>query len=195
PRQAGLSPLPEILRQAGAATDALDRVRQRHALSRFFADDPDIERARAETILMAPARPGEAIAGMGAILSERQQVDGRAFIRYDPRTLESRIEGDTLDIFLPGLGLTSQAVIDRVESVDGLLRWSGHFLDFQGDGHFSVTHALGDRYAVGTFDTPLGSYAMESRNGWGWLAPPTIDFVLPADHDDGLPAPASPGVP
>ncbi|RYE97352.1 MAG: hypothetical protein EOO78_19195 [Oxalobacteraceae bacterium] len=60
---------------------------------------------------------------------------------------------------------------------------------------FSVTHALDDRYAVGIYDTPLGSYAMEFVNGWGWLAAPASDFVSSADPYDGLPAPASPVTP
>lgn len=188
--QARLSPLPETLRLPVAVSDPLARVRQRHAMSRFFADARDIEHARGESALTAPATPSEAIGAMGGILSERQQSDGRAFIRYDLRTLESRVEGDPLDIFLPNLGLTAKAVVDRVESVDGLLRWSGHFVDFQEGGSFSVTHALADRYAVGVFDTPLGSFSMEARNGWGWMAPPSSDFILPAGHEDGVRAPS-----
>ncbi|HUD31476.1 MAG TPA: metalloprotease secretion chaperone CpaB [Variovorax sp.] len=193
-RQADLSPLPETLRQPVAGLDAVARVRQRHAMSRFFTDAQDIERARGDDVLMVPAVPAEAIAGMG-ILSERQKSDGRAFMRYELRTLESRVEGDPLDIFLPNLGLTAKAVVDRVESVDGLLRWSGHFVDLQEGGTFSVTHALGDRYAVGTFDTPMGSFSMEARNGWGWVAPPSSDFSLPAGHDDGVQAPLPPAPP
>lgn len=195
--QADLSPLPEILRQPVAGLDAIERIQQRHAMSRFFADAQDIERARSDDTLMVPARPAEASAAMGSILSERQKSDGRAFMRYDLRTLESRVEGDPLDIFLPNLGLTAKAVVDRVESVDGLLRWSGHFVDLQEGGTFSVTHALGDRYAVGTFDTPMGSFSMEARNGWGWVAPASSDFVLPAGHDDGVhaPSPAAPPEP
>lgn len=190
-QQAELSALPETLRHPGAARDPIARVQQRHAMSRFFADAQDIERARAESTLMVPARPADAIGAMG-VLSERQKSDGRAFIRYEPRTLESRIEGDTLDIFLPGVGLTAKAVVDRVDSVDGLLRWSGHFLDFQEGGTFSVTHALGDHYAVGTFDTPVGNFSMEARNGWGWVAPPSSDFVLPPGDGDGLHAAVPP---
>lgn len=192
-RQADLSPLPETLRQPMAGLDTVERIRQRHAMSRFFTDAQDIERARGDDTLMVPAMPAEAIAAMG-ILSERQKSDGRAFMRYELRTLESRVEGDPVDIFLPNLGLTAKAVVDRVESVDGLLRWSGHFVDFQEGGTFSVTHALGDRYAVGTFDTPMGSFSMEAKNGWGWVAPPASDFVLPAGHDDGVraPTPAAP---
>jgi hypothetical protein len=188
-QQAALSALPETLRHPGAPHDPIARVQQRHAMSRFFADAQDIRRARAESTLMVPARPADAIGAMG-ILSERQQSDGRSFIRYEPRTLESRIEGDTLDIFLPGVGLTARAVVDRVDSVDGLLRWSGHFLDFQEGGTFSVTHALGDRYAVGTFDTPVGNFSMEAKNGWGWVAPPSSDFALPPGGGDGLHATA-----
>lgn len=187
-RQADLSASPETLRHPGTARNPVARVQQRHAMTRFFADARDIERARAESTLMVPARPADVIGAMGAmgILSERQKSDGRSFIRYEPRTLESRIEGDTLDIFLPGVGLTAKAVVDRVDSVDGLLRWSGHFLDFQEGGTFSVTHALGDHYAVGTFDTPVGNFSMEAKNGWGWVAPPSNDFVLPPGGDDGL---------
>lgn len=195
-RPADLSPLPETLRQPVGGLPTVERIRQRHAMSRFFTDAQDIERARSDDTLMAPAMPAEAIAAMG-ILSERQKSDGRAFMRYELRTLESRVEGDPIDVFLPNLGLTARAVVDRVDSVDGLLRWSGHFVDLQEGGTFSVTHALGDRYAVGTFNTPMGTFSMEARNGWGWVAPPASDFVLPEGHDDGVraPAPAAPPEP
>lgn len=195
--QAALSPMPETLRHPIAGLGPVERIQQRHAMSRFFADAQDIERARGDDTLMVPALPAEAIAAMGGILSDRQKSDGRAFMRYELRTLESRIEGDPLDIFLPNLGLTAKAVVDQVESVDGLLRWSGHFVDFQEGGTFSVTHALGDRYAVGSFNTPLGTFSMEAKNGWGWVAPPSSDFLLPMGHDDGVraPSPAAPSGP
>jgi hypothetical protein len=183
--QARLSPLPETVRHPGTTPDVVARIEQRHAMSRFFSDARDIERARNETTLMTPAAPEAAIAGMGN-LSQRQKSDGRAFIRYDPRTLESRVEGDQFDLFLPGAGLTARAIIEQVESVDGMLRWSGRILDFQEGGQFSVTHALGDRYAVGTFNTPVGNFSMEAKNGWGWVASQSSDFFLPPGGDDGL---------
>lgn len=186
--QARLSPVSETLRHPGAAGDVIARIQQRQAMSRLFADAQDIERARSENALMAPASADAAIGHMG-FLSERQKSDGRSFVRYDLRTLESRVEGDQFDIFLPGAGLTARAVVEQVESVDGMLRWSGRILDFQEGGQFSVTHALQDSYAVGTFNTPVGNFSMEAKNGWGWVATQSSDFFLPAGGDDGVPAP------
>lgn len=189
--QAQLSPLSETVRHPGMATgDVIGRIQQRHAMSGLFADVKDIERARSENALMAPASRQTAISHMG-ILSERQKSDGCAFVSYDPRTLESRVEGDQLDIFLPGAGVTVKAVVDRVESVDGMLRWTGRILDYQEGGKFSITHALQDNYAVGSFNTPAGNLAMEAKNGWGWVAPQSSDFFLPAGGSDGVPAPPS----
>lgn len=189
--QVQLSPVSETLRQSGvSAGDVIGRIQQRQAMSRLFADAKDIERARSENALMAPSSSETAINRMG-ILSQRQKSDGRAFVQYNLRTLESRVEGDQFDIFLPGAGLTTKAVIEQVESVDGMLRWTGRILDFQEGGKFSVMHALQDNYAVGTFDTPLGNFSMEAKNGWGWVAPQSADFFLPPDGNDGLHVPAS----
>lgn len=184
-KDASLAPLPETLRRPDAGGDVVARVQQRQGMYRLFSDAQDIERARGNDALMAPASPTEAI-GHLPFLSERQKSDGRGFIRYDDRTLESRVEGDPVDLYLPALGVTAKAVVEQVESLDGMLRWSGRILDFQEGGRFSVTHALRDDYAVGTFDTPLGNFAMEVKNGWGWVATQASDFVLPPGGDDGL---------
>ena len=187
--RAQLSAVPETLRQPGAAGDVIARIQQRQAMSRLFADAQDIAHARNETALMEPASSETAISHMG-FLSERQKSDGRSFVRYDLRTLESRVEGDQFDIFLPGAGITAKAVVEQVESVDGMLRWSGRILDFQEGGQFSVTHALQDNYAVGTFNTPVGNFSMEAKNGWGWVATQSSDFFLPPGGDDGVHAPS-----
>lgn len=189
--QAQLSPVSETLRHPGMLVgDVIGRIQQRQAMNRLFVDANDIEQARNNNALMAPASSEAAISHMG-FLSERQKTDDRSFIRYDLRTLESRVEGDQIDIFLPGVGLTTKAVIEQVESVDGMLRWSGRILDFQEGGQFSVTHALQDNYAVGTFNTPVGNFSMEAKNGWGWVAPQSSDFYLPDNEDDGVHAPSS----
>ncbi|MGI4779015.1 MAG: metalloprotease secretion chaperone CpaB [Janthinobacterium lividum] len=180
-----LSPLPEILRRPAVPGDAVDRVQQRQGMNRLFSDARDIERARAKDTLMTPASPAEA-SGHLPFLSERQKSDGRGLIQYDIRTLESRVEGDQFDIYLPATGVTAKATVEQVESVDGMLRWSGRILDFQEGGRFSVTHALQDDYAVGTFDTPLGNFAMEVKGGWGWVATQASDFSLPPNGNDGL---------
>lgn len=188
--RAGLTPdtltaLPETLNPSGTSADLLDRILQRQASRQLFAGPQDVERARSKDALLEPARRDVAI-GHLPFLTERQRTDQRDFIRYDARTLDARVEGDQFDLLLPGIGMTVKAVIDQVESVDGMLRWSGHLLDVQEGGQFSITHASQDRYAVGTFNTPLGNFSMEASNGWGWVVSQDSDFFLPPDGNDAL---------
>lgn len=180
-----LTALPETLNPAGASPDLTERILRRQGAGRLFANAQDVALARSKDTLMEPSRRDEAI-GHLPFLTERQRSDSREFVRYDARTLESRVEGDQFDILLPAIGATVKAVVDQVESIDGMLRWSGRILDTQEGGQFSITHAPQDGYAVGTFATPLGNFSMESSGGWGWVASQNSDFFLPPGGNDTL---------
>ena len=186
---ADLAALPETLRNPSAATNGVvERVLQRDRGNRLFSDAADVERARADDTLMTVA-PAETALGHLGFLTDRQRTDGRTFVRYDLRTLSARVEGDAVDILLPVSGVSAKGVVDQVETVDGMTRWTGHLLDFQEGGQFAVTHAPADDYAIGTFTTPLGTFAMEAKGGWGWIASQSKDFFLPAGGDDGMHVP------
>lgn len=121
-------------------------------------------------------------------LSEKQRHDGRGFIEYDPYVIETKFVGDQVDVFLPELGITATAVIDRVEHVDDdIIRWQGTFSNFSGgQNKFTLTQTLKDQYAVGTIETPMGNFNMESKNGYGWVINQQADFYLPKDGHDTM---------
>jgi hypothetical protein len=193
PAQAGLasSPaservliaMPEVSMATAASADVLQRLQQRHPEATFFRDAKDVAAARQQSALYGPATP-ESVTALWGPLTEQQKTDGRRPIRYDLRTLESRVEGDTVDLWLPHLETSVKAQIEQVQSIDGLLRWSGRIIDLQEGGTFTITHAAGDQYAVGMINTPFGQFSLQSKAGVGWVVKAENEFVLPADGDD-----------
>lgn len=119
-------------------------------------------------------------------LSEKQRTDGRKFVSYDPYVIESKFVGDRVDILLPEVGMVGQGIVDSVETLDkDIVRWQGHFDNFNDtQNRFTITQTLGDRYAVGVYETPYGSFNMESKNGYGWVVSQETDFHLPENGKD-----------
>ena len=177
--------LPETMKNTNVLAGVIQRVQQRQDSGLIFRDVEDIQRARVKDYIFVPTNP-ELVTSQLSFLTEKQKTDGRNFIQYDMRTLESRVEGDTVTILLSEIGLNVKAVIDNVESVNGMLRWSGHIMDFQEGGKFSITHAIRDQYAIGNFETPLGNFSLESKNGLGWIVNHATDFFLPPNGNDAL---------
>jgi len=186
--------IPETINNKNLSGSVVHRIQQRQDSGLLFRDAEDIERARVKSSIFMPTDPDLVIAQLG-FMSQKQKTDGRNFIKYDMRTLESRVEGDVIDIPLSEIGFNVKAIIDTVESINGMLRWSGHIMDFQEGGKFTITHAIQDKYAVGTFETPLGNFSLEAKNGVGWVVNQKTDFFLlpggdtvhspDADHKDG----------
>ena len=179
----------ETMKNKNLSGSVVQRIQQRQNSSLIFRDAEDIERARVKNSIFMATNP-DLVASQLSFLSQKQKTDGRNFIAYDMRTLESRVETDTIEIPLSEIGLTVKAIIDSVESINGMLRWSGHILDFQEEGRFTITHAIQDKYAVGTFETPLGNFSLEAKNGVGWVVNQNTDFFLPPDGDTMLGADA-----
>lgn len=119
-------------------------------------------------------------------LTERQRTDGRKFVSYDAYVIESKFVGDRLDILLPDVGILGQGIVDSVETLDkDIVRWQGHFDNFNDTRNsFTITQTLGDRYAVGVYETPFGSFNMESKDGYGWVVNQQTDFHLPENGKD-----------
>ena len=174
--------IPETIKNKNISANVVQRIQQRQDSGLLFRDAEDIERARVKSSMFMPTNPDLVISQLG-FLTQRQKADGRNFIQYDMRTLESRVEGDTVEMPLSEIGMNVKAVIDSVESINGMLRWSGHILDFQDGGKFTITHAIQDKYAVGTFETPLGNFSLEAKNGVGWVVNQKTDFFLPPGGD------------
>lgn len=155
----------------------------------YRLDKQQVQAALNKTAMWQFADPQKAVQAL-PWLTEKQRSDGRAFIEYDPYVLESKFVGDQIDVFLPELGLTAKAVIDDISPVDDdIIRWQGHFSDFNDSGSgFSISQTLKDHYAVGTFQTPLGNFSMEAKNGMGWVVNQEKDFFLPENGQDAVQA-------
>lgn len=119
-------------------------------------------------------------------VTERQRHDGRKFVSYDPYVIESKFVGDRVDILLPEVGMIGQGIVDSVETLDSdIVRWQGHFDNFNDtQNRFTITQTLGDHYAVGVYETPYGSFNMESKDGYGWVVNQKTDFHLPEGGKD-----------
>jgi hypothetical protein len=177
--------IPESTNAPQNQTDLLALIKGRSLSGRLFVDDAAINKARSESALFTAVDRQIAVQHL-PFLTEKQKTDDRTFIQYDLRRLASRTQGDTIDIDLPGAGRAIRAVIDQVQTIDGMLRWSGRILDFENNARFTITHATQDGYAIGNMTTPLGSFSLEAKNGYGWIVNHNTDFFLPPDGDDAL---------
>ena len=159
----------------------------------YKLDKQQVQAALNKTAMWQFADPQKAVQAL-PWLTEKQKTDGRAFIQYDPYVLESKFVGDQIDVFLPELGMTAKAVIDDIRPVDNdIIRWQGHFVDFNdSNSGFSISQTLKDQYAVGSIQTPLGSFNMESKNGMGWIVNQEKDFFLPKNGQDAIQGDAHP---
>ncbi|MEC7119521.1 MAG: metalloprotease secretion chaperone CpaB [Pseudomonadota bacterium] len=123
-------------------------------------------------------------------LTEKQRTDQRSFIRYDPYVIETKFVGDAIDIYIPEIGTTLLGVIEQVETQGEVIRWAGTLQNFNStQSRFSISQTIRDNYAVATFDTPMGSFNLEAKNGLGWIVNQTEDFHLPSDGKDYVDVP------
>lgn len=180
------SQLPDAQRfKPKSQQQAIDSIIARRPFYRL--DQQKVANALSKTAMWQYADPQKAFQVL-PWLSEKQKTDGRSFIEYDAYVLESKFVGDQVDIFLPEIGLTAKAVIDDIQQIDdNIIRWQGHFIDFNdSQGVFSISQTLTDQYAVGSFQTPLGNFNMESKNGMGWVVNQEKDFFLPENGQDAV---------
>ena len=179
--------LPERMLVSADQAGAPERIRSRRADGRpLFADDQALEQARQRQVLFAT---GDVIAREVAdspLANDRRLKDGRRWIRYDMEILAARAEGD--QFLLPVMGGEAQeAEIEAVEVIQGQYRWTGRLLGPDG-GTFHISQAFGDRYAVGSIKTTRGEYLLEVKDGKGWVAESSKEFVLPPDGNDTVSA-------
>jgi hypothetical protein len=152
-----------------SATFSLDRARLRAAKS------------RKDLRLIEPI---EVLAGTLKV-TERQIANGRQFVAYDSYVLEAKDVGDDVEVYLPHFDLTLHGVIDDVEINGDIIRWSGRFEDFNStQNRFSISQTMIDDYVLGTFETPMGSFSLEAKNGRGWIADQAEEFRLPPGGKD-----------
>jgi hypothetical protein len=147
----------------------------------IFASQSDIESARAQTLLFAPADAQQDLY-QSPLANPRRLSDARLWMDYNMLVLASRVEGDRFVLPLPGMPAV-EGEIDSVELVNGHYRWSGRILGLDLAGRFSITQAMADQYAVGSFDTAQGEFLLEAKGGLGWVAHASQEFQA---GDDGL---------
>jgi hypothetical protein len=123
-------------------------------------------------------------------LSKKQQTDGRSFIEYDSYVLEAKAVGDLIEIYIPEIGMTLHGKIEVVETNEDIVRWAGHFEEFDATRNsFSISQTLEDDYTIGTFETPIKSFSMEVKKGLGWIVNHTSDSSQPGGPKDYAEAP------
>lgn len=152
--------------------------------STFSLDRTKLQAALGKKAILQLADPDKVIAGSFRP-SAKQISDGRQFIAYDPYVVESKGVGDDIEVYLPNIGLTAHGVIDNVEVNGDIIRWSGRFEDFNStQSSFSISQTMIDQYVLGVFETPMGTFNLEAKNGLGWIVDQGTDFYLPADGKD-----------
>jgi hypothetical protein len=172
----------EKLWMGAQANDTVQRLLLRQAgNSAIFASQSDITRARAQTLLFSPVHAQQDLR-QSPLANPRRLSDGRLWMDYNMQVLAARVEGDRLVLALPGMPAV-EAEIDTVELVNGHYRWSGRLLGLDLAGRFSITQAMADQYAVGSFNTAQGEFLLEAKAGIGWVANATQEFV---HSEDGL---------
>ncbi|WP_152566030.1 metalloprotease secretion chaperone CpaB [Lysobacter antibioticus] len=172
------SPSPNIL-----ASSSLHAFATRRRAT-FLLDETHLKAARLRTDILQLADPKAVIAGK-LKLTEEQINDGRQFVVYDLYVLESKDVGDAITVYLPSTGLALRGAIDSVEVNGDIIRWSGTFEDFNSTQNgFSISQTMIDDYVLGNFETPIGSFNLEAKNGLGWIVDQAKDFHLPDDGFD-----------
>lgn len=151
------------------------RVKQGTARRKFARlDETKLKQAVVKTT-MFQASDAKTVSQYNPIqLTDAQQHDGRAFISYDPYTLEGKFVGDRIQFKVPQLGLNRSAVIDRikVDPKEDIIAWSGHLENGdQNNENFHISQTMKDEYTIGTITTiDGGMHSIETKNGVGWIS-------------------------
>ncbi|ALN78617.1 hypothetical protein LA76x_0456 [Lysobacter antibioticus] len=172
------------------AVDGIQPLIDRRSAT-FSLDRTRLMAAKSRSSLLRIVGPSEVTVGAPKP-AERQIPNGRQFVAYDPYVLEAKNVGDNIEVYVPHIGLTLHGVIDDIEVNGDIIRWSGGFEDFNStQSRFSVSQTMIDDYVLGAFDTPMGSFSLEVKNGQGWIADQAEEFHLPPDGKDYIEAPPS----
>lgn len=178
----------DVVSKAAPVTDGIQALIDRRSAT-FSLDRTHLMAAKPRKNLLTLIGPSEVVAGAPKA-AERQMPNGRQFVAYDPYVLEVKDVGDDIEVYIPHAGLTLHGVIDDVEVNGDIIRWSGGFEDFNStQSRFSISQTMIDDYVLGTFETPMGSFSLEAKNGRGWIADQVEEFHLPPDGKDYIEAP------
>ncbi len=156
--------------------DIKQRVKKAIARRQFVhLDEVKLAQAAANTAMFT-ASDADTVAAKNPIqLSDALKNDGRAYISYDPYTLEGKGIGDRVRFNIPAIGINHSAVIDqvKVDAHDDIVSWTGHLEHGdQNNESFYISQTIKDDFAVGTITTLNGMYSLKVKNGVGWVAKP-----------------------
>ncbi len=97
-------------------------------------------------------------------------LNGETYLELDVEKLRSLEVGDYIDIDLPGIDGSYDAQVGEVE-----LHASGNKslqVNFLGQARLhGATFTIGKNSVYAQLNTPAGSYTMEARDGYAWIAP------------------------
>jgi len=137
-----------------STADIKQRVKKAIARRQFVhLDEARLEQAATNTA-MFKASDADTVAAKNPIqLSDALKNDGRAYISYDPYTLEGKSIGDRVQFNVPALGINRSAIIDqiKVDAHDDIVSWTGHLENGdQNNESFYISQTIKDDFAVGT---------------------------------------------
>lgn len=141
----------------------LDAMRERQPGRSFDAEQVVETMAQSEAWARVDTPPEE------LPLTPVEKFDGREFIRFNPRRIETLMPGDTLEIPIWQLGANYKMRVDRTENHDnGSVTWHGHLENFNEPHRVTIT--VGDGLSLGGIDTPNGHYVLQAHGEAGWIA-------------------------
>jgi hypothetical protein len=102
-------------------------------------------------------------------LTPADKFDGREYIRFNPRRIETLMPGDTLEIPIWQLGVRYKMRIDYTETHEnGSVTWHGHLENFDEPHRVAIT--VGNGLSLGGIETPSGHYVLQAHGESGWIA-------------------------
>ncbi|WP_410210148.1 metalloprotease secretion chaperone CpaB [Aquirhabdus sp.] len=154
--------------------DIKQRVKKAIVRRQFVhLDVARLEQAAANIAMFKPSDADTVAANNPIQLSDALKNDGRAYISYDPYTLEGKGVGDRVQFNVPAIGINRSAVIDqvKVDAHDDIVSWTGHLENGdQNNENFYISQTIKDDFTVGTITTLNGTYNLKIKNSVGWVA-------------------------
>lgn len=164
----------------------LDAMQRRHP-NRSFEPEQVVETMAQSEAWTRVDTPPESLP-----LTPAEKFDGREFIRFNPRRIETLMPGDTLEIPVWQLGTRFKMRVDHTEThANGSVTWHGHLENFNEPHRVIIT--VGDGLSLGGIETPNGHYVLQANGESGWIASSETLFKRNEHETDVIIPPGEPG--
>lgn len=141
----------------------LDAMQKRHP-GRAFEPEQVVETMAQAEAWARMDNPPE-----GLPLTPVEKFDGREYIRFNPKRVETLMPGDTLEIPIWQLGARYKMRVDYAEThPNGSVTWHGHLENFNDPHRVNIT--VGNGLSLGGIETPSGHYVLQAHGEAGWIA-------------------------